>query len=278
MIDSQSSLVQNLLSKPEIHQQWSRDYRTEENEGFYEQAFDYILRVLNPPSGATFLDAGCGSCAHSVRLARRGFNVRGIDFSESALAMAQDYVSSRQLEDRITLARESLLELSFPDESFEYVLCWGVLMHIPEVGRAVSELSRIIKPGGLLVVSEGNQSSLEAIGLRDLRRLLRKEKADVKEKPEGLEYWTNKRGDALVTRQANISWLIKNFEANGLTLTKHVAGQLSESYTRFSAPPLKRLVHGLNNFWFRHVRLPGPAFGNILFFQKRPVSLRAFPG
>ena len=269
MIDSQSRLVENLLARPEIHQQWSRHYRTADNESFYEQAFDDVLRVLNPPPGATFLDAGCGSCAHSVRLARRGFNVHAVDFSESALAMAQDYVSSKQLRERITLGRESLLELSFPDDTFDYVLCWGVLMHIPEVERAVSELARIIKPGGTLVVSEGNKASLEAVGLRSLRRLLRKEKAEVREKPEGLEYWTEKNGDALVTRQANIRWLIKSFEEHGLTLTRRVAGQFSESYTRLSAQPLKRLVHGLNNFWFQQVRWPGPAFGNILLFQKR---------
>ena len=269
MIDSQSRLVENLLARPKIHRQWSRHYRTADNESFYELAFDDVLRVLNPPPGATFLDAGCGSCAHSVRLARRGFNVVAVDFSESALAMAQDYVSSKQLQERITLGRESLLELSFPDDTFDYVLCWGVLMHIPEVERAVSELARIIKPGGTLVVSEGNKASLEAVGLRSLRRLLRKEKAEVREKPEGLEYWTKKNGDALVTRQANIRWVIQSFEAHGLTLTQRVAGQLSESYTRLSAQPLKRLVHGLNNFWFQQVRWPGPAFGNILLFQKR---------
>jgi len=269
MIDSQSRLVQNLLARPEIHQQWSRHYRTADNESFYEQAFDDVLRVLNPPPGATFLDAGCGSCAHSVRLARRGFNVQAVDFSESALAMAEEYVKFKDLQDRIMLGRESLLELSFPDESFEYVLCWGVLMHIPEVGRAVSELSRIIKPGGSLIVSEGNSAALEAVAIRSLKRLARKEKAEVREKPEGLEYWTEKNGDALVTRQANIRWLIKSFEAHGLTLTRRVAGQLSESYTRLSAQPLKRLVHELNNFWFRHVRWAGPAFGNILLFQKR---------
>src|SRR5437879_6563547 len=127
MINSQSALVQNFLARPQIHQQWNRDYRTGDNERFYEEAFHYILGVLNPPLGATFLDAGCGSCAHSVRLARRGFNVRAVDFSESALAMAQDYVNSKKLQDRIILACESLLELSFPDESFDYVLCWGVL-------------------------------------------------------------------------------------------------------------------------------------------------------
>src|SRR5213594_2433459 len=148
MINSQSELVQKFLSRPEIHQRWERDYRSTDNESFYEQGFDYILRVLKPSPGATFLDAGCGSCAHSVRLARRGFNVRAVDFSESALAMAEDYVNSKELQDQIILGRESLLELSFLDETFDYVLCWGVLMHIPEVERAVSELSRVIKPGG----------------------------------------------------------------------------------------------------------------------------------
>ena len=96
MIDSHSALVQNLLARPEIHQQWNRDYRTTDNEDFYEQAFDYLLRALNPSPGATFLDAGCGSCPHSVRLARHGFNVRAVDFSESALPMAQDYVKSKE--------------------------------------------------------------------------------------------------------------------------------------------------------------------------------------
>src|SRR5256886_9434287 len=93
-------------------------------------------------------------------------------------------------------------------------------------------------------------------------RLLRKEKAEVREKSEGVEYWTEKSGDALVTRQANIRWLIKSFEAHGLVLTQRMAGQLSESYTRFSAPPLKHLVHCLNIFWFRYVRWAVLAFGN----------------
>ena len=96
MIDSHSALVQNFLARPEIHERWTRDYRTGHNESFYEHAFDYILRVLKPSPGATFLDAGCGSCPHSVRLARHGFNVRAVDFSESALAMAQDYVKSKE--------------------------------------------------------------------------------------------------------------------------------------------------------------------------------------
>jgi ubiquinone/menaquinone biosynthesis C-methylase UbiE len=268
MAESKSLLVQNLLSRPEIHFQWEGDYRTVDNEEFYERVFDHFIAVLDPLPGTTFLDAGCGPCAHSVRLARRGFNVHSTDFSPSALAMARDYIESRGFGDQITLAKENLMEFSFPSLSFDYVLCWGVLMHIPDVGQAVSELARVLKPGGSLIISESNRSSLEAVTVRSLRRLLGKEKSDVKDEPEGVEYWKVKDGEALITRQANISWLIRAFEARGLVLHRRIPGQFSESYTRFEAEPLRKLVHKINKFWFEHLKWAGPAFGNILIFRK----------
>ena len=268
MSESKSKLVENLLAKPEKHRQWESDYRTEDNERFYERAFDYLADVLRPPAGATFLDVGCGKCAHSVRLARRGFHVRAVDFSESALGMAREYVKAQGLDDRIELGRENILEFSFPDESFDYVLCWGVLMHIPDVERAISELARVVKPGGFLVVSEGNMASLEAVGLRNLKRLLGRETATVKKCPAGVENWKTIGEDALVTRQANVNWLVESFARRGLTLTKRVAGQFSEGYAMVSSAPLKKLIHGFNDFWFRRVRLPHLAYGNILFFRK----------
>jgi ubiquinone/menaquinone biosynthesis C-methylase UbiE len=269
MSNSESKLVEHLLAKPDVHEKWEGGYRTAENESFYELAFDDIIDALRPPEGATFLDVGCGPCAHSVRLARRGFNVRAVDFSESALKMAAEYVRARGLEDRISLQRESLLELSFPDESFDYILCWGVLMHIPEVGRAVAEIARVLKPGGVLVVSEGNKASLEAVGVRGLKRLLGREKAEVKETPEGVEYWKAVGDDALVTRQANVDWLVESFARHGLAVERRVAGQFSEAYTMVSAAPLKKLIHGFNSFWFRRVKSPGLAYGNILFLRKK---------
>jgi ubiquinone/menaquinone biosynthesis C-methylase UbiE len=269
MIEAKSLKVENLLAGREKHQQWADDYRTADNESFYEHAFDSLVSVLNPPAGATFLDAGCGSCNHSVRLARRGFNVHGVDFSETALDMAREKVSAEGLENRITLERQSLLELSFPEASFDYAVCWGVLMHVPQVDLAVSELARVIRPGGSLVISEANQSSLEARTFRSLRRLVRNQKAEIRNTPAGVEYWVDSPSGALVTREANISWLINRFDEHGLRLTKRFAGQFSESYTRLSNPRLKRLVHGFNNFWFRRMSWALPAFGNVLIFQKR---------
>lgn len=269
MSNPNSKLVEDLLSKPDVHQQWESGYRTEANERFYEQVFDYMLQVLSPAPGATILDVGCGPCAHSVRLARRGLRVQAVDFSESALEMAAENVRAQGLEDKIKLGRESLLGLSFPDGSFDYVLCWGVLMHIPDVERAVAELARVLKPGGQLVISEANMRSPEAVGMRGLKRMLGREKAEVKDAPAGVEYWKERGGGALVTRQANIGWLVRTFEGHGLTLKRRVAGQFSEAYTLVTAPTLKKLVHHFNDFWFRHVKSAGLAFGNILFLQKK---------
>lgn len=269
MTDSDSRLVESTLAQPEVHRQWAGNYRTPDNEAFYERAFDLITAELHPPAGATFLDAGCGSCAHTVRLARRGFDVCAVDFSESALDMARSQLEATGLDERITLHREDLTRLSFADGSFDYAICWGVLMHVPDVAQAVAELSRVLRPGGRLVVSEGNVGSLEARTRRGLQRLLGRGGADVKETPAGLERWKDSAGGRLVTRQADVDWLVSAFASRGLRLSKRVAGQFSESYTFLPARPLKRLVHAFNGFWFARVRAPGPAVANLLFFEKQ---------
>jgi len=64
-------------------------------------------------------------------------------------------------------------------------------------------------------------------------------------------------------------WLIREFEKHGMVLESRVAGQFSELYWLVPTQILKRMIHALNTVWFRHVRAPGPAFGNILIFRKR---------
>jgi len=267
MNNSKSINIKSTLQTDAVHVEWEKSYRTKENEKFYEEAFDYIISVLNPPKGSTFLDVGCGICAHSIRLARRGFYVQAVDFSESALKMAESQIQSSGLQDKIKLQREDVLSLSFKDQSFDYILCWGVLMHIPDIEKAISELSRILKREGTLIISEGNMNSLESITLRILKRLLNKEKAKVRKTPAGLEYWTQTKAGELLTRQANISWLIRTFKNNGLTVKKRVSGQFTEIYTRFPSSLIKTFIHSFNQFWFKYVGMAYCSFGNIIILQ-----------
>ena len=65
------------LADATIHREWVAAYRTPEAQKFYATAFDELLREVDAPAGATFLDTGCGSCAKSILLAGRGMRVVG---------------------------------------------------------------------------------------------------------------------------------------------------------------------------------------------------------
>jgi ubiquinone/menaquinone biosynthesis C-methylase UbiE len=257
-----------LLAKPDIHQQWENAYRTIENEEFFDQVFDYITLVLNAPENSTFLDVGCGTCAHSIRLANRGFFVHAVDISESILKIAETNVKSKKMQHKISIRRQDVLSLSFEDETFNYILCWGVLMHIPNIEKAISELTRVLKPGGILIISEGNMYSLQSIILRNLKRVQKNKGVDVRETPAGLEHWIINSSSTLMTRHANMKWLIVRFRDNGFTVRKRCAGQFTELYTKVSSHYLKNLIQRFNRFWFNVIRIPQPAFGNILILEK----------
>jgi len=261
-------LTRDALADSAIHEQWVSKYRTPEALPFYELAFDEIRRRLAPPPEATILDAGCGSCAKSVLLARRGFRVVAADFSPDALALGERTVRDAGLEDRVTLRQGDLLALPFADGAFGFVICWGVLMHVPQLERAMAELARVVAPGGMLVVSEGNMYSAQSLALRGLKAVLRKGRGRVVRTPAGLEYHERTPQGMLLTRQTDMDWMRSAFGRHGLALEARFAGQFTELYVLAPWRWLRRAIHAFNNTWFRAVGLAGPAYGNILIFRK----------
>lgn len=266
---AESKDLEKTLGKPQIHANWENLYRTSENEKFYEMVFDYVANVLKAPENSLILDAGCGAGAHAMRLARRGFSVVAADFSDSVLEMAKANLQAAGMQDQIRLQHENLLSLSFPDETFDAILVWGVLMHIPDVEKAVAELTRVLKKGGSLIVSEGNMYSLQSVAERTRCRLTGKHYAIGKYTDAGLEYWETTPTGQLLTRVMNIGWLKKKFIDSGFTVQRHVSGQFSERYTRYSSERAKKLIHDFNRLWFRVIKFPQPAFGNLLILRKK---------
>lgn len=262
------------LAGSAIHEDWVAKYRTPEAQRFYEVAFDEIVRRLNAPAGATILDAGCGSCAKSVLLAKRGFHVVATDFSENALAMAQGTIAEEGVAGRVTLRKGDLLNLPFGDGEFQYAICWGVLMHVPELEQALAQLARVLAPGGLLVISEGNMHSVESVLLRALRRVLRRGRGRRQRTAAGIECHEQTSQGDLITRQTDMSWMVRHGQHLGLQISARCAGQFTELYTLAPWGLMRRAIHRFNDLWFRFVRLPGPAYGNILIFRKqeRPAA------
>ena len=88
-----SEQVKRQMNQPQIHDAWERNYRSPENEQFFEQAYDDFVRRIGQPPGSHALDIGCGICANSMRLARRGYIVSAADYSEPILVQARENVS-----------------------------------------------------------------------------------------------------------------------------------------------------------------------------------------
>jgi ubiquinone/menaquinone biosynthesis C-methylase UbiE len=99
------------------------------------------------------LDAGCGGGRFVVAMARcKAEKVCGVDISEDAIAAARSRCKERGL-DNVEFKIASVLDIPYPDATFDYVLCSGVILLTPDPYKAFMELTRVLKPGGRLFLS-----------------------------------------------------------------------------------------------------------------------------
>lgn len=98
------------------------------------------------PIGAA-LDAACGTGRHARRLVDLGHTVSGVDLTPQMLERARVNVPEASFE------VADLRKLPFADASFQTAVCGLALSHLPELDVAIGELSRVLSPGGRLIVS-----------------------------------------------------------------------------------------------------------------------------
>jgi S-adenosylmethionine-dependent methyltransferase len=109
------------------------------------------------------LDVGCGQGTQAIRLARRGYDVTGLDLSNELLEVARTMAAAEpgRVAARVRFERADLLALD-PGltEVFDVVCCHGVLMYLPSLADGITALMRTVRPGGLVSVLTRNRASI----------------------------------------------------------------------------------------------------------------------
>ncbi len=103
--------------------------------------------------GKTALDVGCGQGRFVVAMGRLGVaKAIGVDINEQGLAAGRNRQWAKELSN-IELMGSSAGDLPFLDNYFDFVICSGVLLLMPDPKKGFAELVRVTKPGGRIFLS-----------------------------------------------------------------------------------------------------------------------------
>jgi ubiquinone/menaquinone biosynthesis C-methylase UbiE len=108
--------------------------------------------------GRPVLEVGCGAGGQAATFARQGVRIWAIDITEQAVSLTRRRFDLEGLPGQVQ--RGDAERLAFAGGSFDVVWSWGVIHHTADIGRAVSEIHRVLKPGGAAKVMVYHRDSL----------------------------------------------------------------------------------------------------------------------
>jgi len=117
-------------------------------------AWDRILDLVIPARGKLdALDVGCGTGFLTFELAARGHRVIGVDFAPAMIAEARRKAADRAI--AVRLEEADAEQLPFGAGSFDVVVSRHLLWTLPHPEAAIDEWIRVLRPGGRLVILDG---------------------------------------------------------------------------------------------------------------------------
>jgi ubiquinone/menaquinone biosynthesis C-methylase UbiE len=115
-------------------------------------AQDLLLEMANIQDGEQVLDIACGTGLVTFKAAEKAGYVLGTDISDGMIELARN-VSKEKAISNIAFERMDAEKLELKDESFDVVLCALGLMYVPDPFLALSEIKRVLKPGGRMIAA-----------------------------------------------------------------------------------------------------------------------------
>ena len=139
-----------------IHEFYSQEGKTNSWMGEKEQEKSWdnlslrrLKKILTFKKSGRLLDVGCGT-GRFINAARKvGFNVQGIEISESAIDIAKDLYG-------LDLLSGDLNSFDFGNEKFDIITLWHSLEHVPYPGRTLVKIKSILNVDGYIVIAVPN--------------------------------------------------------------------------------------------------------------------------
>jgi ubiquinone/menaquinone biosynthesis C-methylase UbiE len=113
--------------------------------------------------GKQVLDLCCGTGAYVSRLLGQVGSIVGLDFSRTMLNALAVQLRGHECADRVRLVEGDATALPFARGSFDTVFSMASLYHVPHAERAIKEVARVLRPGGIAVLDLGNSMSLATV-------------------------------------------------------------------------------------------------------------------
>ena len=156
--------------------QWGWDGKTWIRNFAELRTRDLALMCLGEVKGKQVLDLGCGDGTYAFVLSKLGATVSGQDLGEEAINLANQrtYGKGNCLKGKFICA--DAIDLGFDSEKFDAVFSADFFEHISlqTKRKVISEVYRVLKPGGVLVIKTPNLDYLKlSIGLKRVYNLIR---------------------------------------------------------------------------------------------------------
>jgi SAM-dependent methyltransferase len=112
------------------------------------------------PSGNKVIEIGCGVGAQTEILCRNNPEIRltSVDISDESLQRASERCSASGYKN-VRFIQADVYDLPFKDESFDHIFICFVLEHLPDAGLALEKLKSFLRPGGSIMIIEGDHGS-----------------------------------------------------------------------------------------------------------------------
>jgi ubiquinone/menaquinone biosynthesis C-methylase UbiE len=129
---------------------------------FFQKVLREYLDAMAVDSAETVLDLGCGTGVAARTIARRADfpgGVTGIDLSPYLVEAARRLADEEGLGGRVEFRSGDTRDLDIPDGKFDAVVAHTLVSHVPEALTVLKEAGRVVKPGGLITVFDGDYAS-----------------------------------------------------------------------------------------------------------------------